>query len=414
MQHNRRKILPDGSELETRSTNEGTVPLTQWTQERQRDMDPETLRMNEHRAMTIPAFFSGIVFLSDAIAGLPKAVYRKNGDTREAVSDHPLNWVLSIEANALNTPFVFWETLLGHAMQWGNGYAYVQRDESLKPEALLHLLPDRTRPMRVEGQQFYATKVDGEWVPIPAADIFHLPGFGWDGEKGYPIVELFAMALAGGKSAEEFGTRFFANGANLGGAIEHPGVMTPEQKKSLRESIDQKHVGLKNAHKWMLLQGGAKLNPLAIAPEQAQFLETRQFSVGDVCRILRVPPHVVYELGRATWGNLEQMGTEVVKYSLQSWIYKSEQEATRKLLTDTEIREGHYVHFNAKGLLRGDSTARSAFYESGLRNGYFNINEVRRWEDLPPIGPEGDVHLVPMNQQNAQAAAEAPTEQNDG
>lgn len=372
--------------------------------------------VNEYTSLTIPAFWSGVRFLAETLAGLPFDIIQKqrNGTTQHD-GNHPLDWMLNNEVNGLSTPFVLFETLYQHAIVWGNGYAWIARDNSGKPVGIYNILPDRVQPFRIEDsngvmQQWYALGINNRVspVPIPASDVIHVPGLGFDGMRGYPVVQLMAAALRVGKSAEAFGDRFFANGGHLGGVISTPNKLTPEQIETMRSQISTGHTGVANAHRWMVLQGGAEAKTLALPPDSAQYLETRRFAVLDIARILRVPPHVLYDLDRATWNNIEQMGIDLVKYSLNAWIIKTEQEINRKLFSPTERRAGYFVKLNVDALQRGDHAQQIDSATKRLASGVSSINEERALVDKPSIGPDGDVHYVPAQWQSAERAATAP------
>lgn len=369
--------------------------------------------INEYTALTIASFWSGVRFLSETLAGLPFDIIQKqrNG-TKQHDSNHPLDWILNDEVNTLSTPFVLFETLYQHAIVWGNGYAWIARDTSGKPVGIYNILPDRVQPFRTEDtngvmQQWYALGINNRVspVPIPASDVIHVPGLGFDGMRGYPIVQLMSANLRVGKSAEAFGDRFFANGGHLGGVISTPNKLTPEQIETMRSQISTGHTGVANAHRWMVLQGGAEAKTLTMPPDSAQYLETRRFSVLDVARILRVPPHVLYDLDRATWNNIEQMGIDLVKYSLNAWIVKTEQEINRKLFSPTERRAGYFVKLNVDALQRGDHAQQIDSATKRLASGVSSINEERALADKPGIGPDGDVHYVPAQWMSVERAA---------
>lgn len=379
------------------------------------DVGPMVL--NENTALSIPAFWSGVRFLSETLSQLPVDVYRQNRDgTKSHDHEHPLDWLLNDEINDLSTPVVIKETMYQHAIVWGNGYLWIERDGNGKPSGLFTLLPDRIIPFRMDDasgrtRQWYALGLNGVANPIPiaASDILHIPGLGYDGMRGYPVVEIMRANLQLAMSAERFGEKFFSNGGHLGGTIETEGKLTAEQIETMRSQVHSGHTGVANAHKWMILQGGAKAKTLTLAPDSAQFLETRRFSVTDIARILRTPPHVLYDLDRATWSNIEQMGIDLVKYSLSTWLIKTEQEVNRKLFSPAERRSGYYVKLNVDALQRGDHNQQIESASKRLSAGLTSINEERSLADKASIGPEGDKHYVPLNWQTVEkASAPAP------
>jgi HK97 family phage portal protein len=373
--------------------------------------------VNEYTVLSIPAFWRGIRFLAETLAGLPADVCQHlPKGTRQRLDDHPLDWVLNDEINDLQTPFDTKAILYSHAIVWGNGYCYIDRTGG--QTRLWNLLPDRVIPFRFIGpdgepKQYYsigtAASTGGMHV-VPATDILHIAGLGFDGLRGYPIVQIMSQPLRVGKAAEAFGDRFFSNGGHLGGVIESPEKLTPEQVETLRTQIATGYTGVANSHRWMILMNKATAKTLTMPPETAQYLETRQMAVIDVSRILGIPPHILFELGRATWGNIEQMGIELVKYSLGPWVIKSEQEYSRKLLTTQERKARLYVRLNVDALQRGDHAQQIDSTSKRIASGLTSINEERALYDLPGIGPDGDNHYVPANWQNTAKAAAGPEE----
>lgn len=370
--------------------------------------------LNENTALSIPAFWSGVRFLSETLSQLPVDVYQQQKDgTKRHDREHPLDWLLNDEINDLSTPVVIKEVLYQHAIVWGNGYLWIERDGNGKVSGLFTLLPDRIIPFRMDDasgrtRQWYALGLNGVANPIPiaASDILHIPGLGYDGMRGYPIVEIMRTNLQLAMSAERFGEKFFSNGGHLGGTIETEGKLTAEQIDTMRAQIHSGHTGVANAHKFMVLQGGAKAKTLALPPDSAQYLETRKFSVTDIARILRVPPHALYDLDRATWNNIEQMGIDLVKYSLSTWLVKTEQEVNRKLFTPAEWRGGYYVKLNVDALQRGDHVQQIDSTSKRLACGLTNIDDERALYDLPPVA-YGDKHFVPTNWMTIDKASQA-------
>ncbi len=360
--------------------------------------------INEFTVMTIPGAWRAIDFLASTLAQLPKHVYRRQPNRLlGATPDHALEPILNDEVNNLNTPFTFWQTLYHHAIDWGNGYASISRTPGGAVTALYNLPPDRVIPFRYQGQQWYSVVIDGYDQPIavPSWQILHIPGLGFDGMKGYPIVQLMVNALRIGKSAELFGGKFFTNGATGIGSIETDALLTKEQIATLKDAIHQQHVGLDNAHQWIILGKGTKATPFPINNSQAQFLETRKFSLGDIARIFGVPPHILYDMGEQKWANISAMQSDLVKNSLAKWIIPSEQEIRRKLFTAPEKSQGYYVKFSIDALQRGDVPTQIEISGKRLAAGITTINEERGIYELPPIGPAGDVHTVAANFQAA-------------
>lgn len=367
--------------------------------------DPAAAVVNEYSVLSIPSFWSGVRFLSETLASLPKAIYRRQGDARQRVDNHPQTKILSRKANQYATPFVVFETWHSHAIIHGNGYLFVARDpRTSAPTGYFNVNPLAVTPFRYDGAQWYLVRAgmreDGKPknLILPAADVLHLPGLGFDGMIGYPIVWLMYEALELARNSQRFASRYLKRGTQVQGAIEIPGSATKEQIEVIVDRLRRAHSGLDNDYSYTVLTGGAKLNNATIPPEQSQLLESRQFAVIDMCRILRVPPHVVYDLGRATWSNVESMGLEAVRYSLRSWVEKAEQELSSKLLTEAEQDQGLYVRYSVDALLRGDTKTQTSNVLSLVNGGVITANEGRGMLDLAPLDDPSATKLrVPVN-----------------
>ena len=353
--------------------------------------------IDEQSALSLPPYWSGVRFLSETLGTLPASVLRKSGSGRDKDPDHPVHYLLAEEPSELATPSTFWSTLFGHVINYGNAYALIERDDKGVPTALYNLVPDRVEPLRVEGRNWYAVRTNEGATPVPGRDVVHVAGWGFDGVRGYAPIKLMAESLKLGRSAQRWATKFYDSGAHLGGVVRVEQKLTPEQLADVRREINQRHSGLDNAGKWMVLMGGADVTPLGAPPETAKLVEVLNLSVQQVAQLLRVPPIHLYDYGRATWGNAVEMDRHTVQYSLRPWIVRAEQELRRKLFTRAERRDGYYVNFSVDALLRGAHKERLEGWRLGLSEGIYTINEVRRWEDLPAVGPEGDLLRIPAN-----------------
>jgi HK97 family phage portal protein len=290
------------------------------------------------------------------------------------------------------------ETLVGHLALRGNAFAEIQRDQGGRAMALWPLRPDKVEVKRVNGQLRYIVDVPGEPVPqgLFANQVMHLRGLGYDGLIGYSPVAMARQAIGLALATEEFGARFFGNGAKPGGVLEHPGKLSKEAHDRLRKSWENRHQGLENAHRLAILEEGMKLHEVGIAPEEAQFLETRQFQTREIARMFRVPPHMLADLeGGASYASIEQMSLEFVIYTLTPWLVRLEQAIYRDLLTEAE-RRSYFARHLVAGLLRGDIKSRYEAYAQGRQNGWLSANDIRELEDMNPV-EGGDVYLVPLN-----------------
>jgi HK97 family phage portal protein len=364
--------------------------------------------VNERTAMQTSAVYACVRILSESIAGLPLHVYRYNTNGgKERVADHPLYRLLHDEPNPEMTSFVFRETLMAHLLLWGNAYAQIIRNGRGQPIALYPLLPNKMEVSRSKGGEllytYYRDADESGIRPQSGAftlrkdDVLHIPGLGFDGLVGYSPIAMAKNAIGMALATEDYGAAFFANGANPGGVLEHPGVIKPEQADRLRESW-QSQFGGANAHKVAVLEEGLKFHQMSIPPEQAQFLETRKFQINEIARIFRVPPHMVGDLEKSSFSNIEQQSLEFVKYTLDPWVVRWEQSLCQALLLSSE-KNAVLIKFNLDGLLRGDYQSRMQGYSVGIQNGFMSVNDVRGLEDLNllPEADGGDLHVLNGN-----------------
>ena len=380
-------------------------------------------RVNERSAMQMTAVYSCVRILAEAVAGLPLHLYRyKEDGGKEKGIDHPLYLLLHDEPNPEMSSFVFRETLMTHLLLWGNAYAQIIRNGKGEVIALYPLMPNRMVVDRdTKGRLYYqyttstedAPTMKGVTVNLPPSDVLHIPGLGFDGLVGYSPIAMAKNAIGMAIACEEYGAKFFANGAAPGGVLEHPGTIKDPQR--VRESWQSTFGGSGNSNKIAVLEEGMKYTPIGISPEQAQFLETRKFQVNEIARIFRVPPHMVGDLEKSSFSNIEQQSLEFVKYTLDPWVIRWEQSIMRALLSPEEKTQ-YFVKFNVEGLLRGDYQSRMNGYAIGRQNGWMSANDIRELENLDRIPAEegGDLYLINGNMLPLKdAGAFANTESND-
>ena len=363
-------------------------------------------RVNERSAMQMTAVYSCVRILSEAVASLPLHFYKygKNGSKVKAV-DHPLYMLLHDEPNPEMTSFVFRETLMTHLLLWGNAYAQIIRNGKGEIIALYPLMPDRMKVDRDEhGRLYYEYQVSsddaptnkGATVKLTPDEVMHIPGLGFDGLVGYSPIAMAKNAIGLAIAAEEYGSKFYANGAAPSGVLEHPGTLKDPSK--VRDSWSQTFGGSANSHKVAVLEEGMKYTPISISPNEAQFLETRKFQIDEIARIFRVPPHMVGDLEKSSFSNIEQQSLEFVKYTLDPWVSRWEQNMARSLLT-AEEKQNYFIKFNVDGLLRGDYQSRMNGYATARQNGWMSANDIRELENLDRIPAElgGDLYLINGN-----------------
>ena len=361
-------------------------------------------RVTERTAMQMTAVYSCVRILSETLASLPLHIYESSETNSRKAIKHPLYKLLHDEPNPEMTSFIFRETLMTHLLLWGNAYAQIIRNGKGEVLALYPLMPDRMRVDRDEyGQLYYeymlsdsdANAKESGTVRLSTQDILHIPGLGFDGLVGYSPIAMAKNAIGMAIATEEYGAAFFANGATPSGILTHPGVI--KNPEAMRESWS-KGFGGRNSHKVAILEEGMNYTPISIAPNEAQFLETRKFQLNEIARIFRVPPHMVGDLEKSSFSNIEQQSLEFVKYTLDPWVSRFEQAMTRRLLTDDEKKK-YYIKFNVDGLMRGDYQSRMNGYATARQNGWMSANDIRALENLDLISDEegGNLYLINGN-----------------
>ena len=352
--------------------------------------------VTERSAMQMTAVYCCVRILSEAVASLPLQFYRYTDDGgKEKAVEHPLYFLLHDEPNPEMTSFIFRETLMTHLLLWGNAYSQIIRNGKGEVVALYPLMPDRMKVDRDEHGRLYY-----EYTVYDSDDV--------DGRKGtnkvgrtvrlqpHDPIAMAKNAIGLAIATEEYGSKFFANGAAPSGVLEHPGTIKDPSK--VRESWQATFGGSGNANKIAVLEEGMKYTPISISPEQAQFLETRKFQIDEIARIFRVPPHMIGDLEKSSFNNIEQQSLEFVKYTLDPWVSRWEQAMVRALLTPDEKKK-YFFKFNVDGLLRGDYQSRMNGYATARQNGWMSANDIRELENLDRIPAEqgGDLYLINGN-----------------
>ena len=357
--------------------------------------------VTERSAMQMTAVYSCVRILAEAVAGLPLHFYKYESDgSKKKAIDSNLYHLLHDEPNPEMSSFVFRETLMTHLLLWGNAYAQIIRNGKGEIVALYPLMPNKMTVDRDEnGILYYSYQRSQEegkeagTVILRTKDVLHIPGLGFDGLVGYSPIAMAKNAIGLAIATEEYGAKFFANGAAPSGVLEHPGTIKDPAR--LRENWNSTFGGSANSGKVAVLEEGMKYTPISISPEQAQFLETRKFQINEIARIFRVPPHMVGDLEKSSFSNIEQQSLEFVKYTLDPWIIRWEQSLNRTLLNQEE-KKTYFFKFNVEGLLRGDYQSRMQGYATARQNGWMSANDIRELENLDKISAEdgGDLYLI--------------------
>lgn len=381
--------------------------------------------VSEYSALYLPVVYACVNRIANPIANFPLEIRQrdgKGGSTR--VTQHPLAERIGLRPNDFMSSRTLRKTTQGHALLWGNGYQEIERNTKGEAVGLWPLLPDRTRPHRIDGRLEYRTTIDGTTFTIDHGDIAHVMDLSHDGYIGYSQVSIARQAMGMALALEEFGAKFFANDMKSGGFLMHPGRLSPTARQNIKTpngpkaspenpaSAIEKQGGLDNAHRVKVLEEGMKFIQTTIPPEDAQFLGTREFQIAEIARMYDVPLVMLQSHEKSTsWGSgIEQLMLGFIRQTVAPWVQATEQEYDWKLFTDEEREKGLFVKFNMNALLRGDMAARAAFYKAMFELG-MTINQILALEDMNGIGAEGDINFVSNNVQTlANAIAGKPAE----
>lgn len=347
-------------------------------------------------AVQVSAVYACVRVIAETIASLPLHLYMQTDDGSVKAMEHPLYRLLHDEPNSEMTSFVFRETMATHLLLWGNSYSQIIRNGRGEIHALYPLLAENMEVDRVAGQLVYAYRKDGMSYTLHPRDVLHIPGLGFDGVVGYSPIALERNAIGLGIAAEEYGSKFFSNGATPAGVLTHPSTVKDPER--LRKSWNRVYGGSANAGQVAILEEGLKFDRIAMPNNEAQFLETRKFQVSEICRIYRVPPHLIGDLEHATFSNIEHQGISFAQHTIRPWLVRIEQSLNRALLSENE-KVKLYAEFNMSGLLRGDYKSRMEGYALGRQNGWLSANDIREMESLNrvPASEGGDLYLVNGN-----------------
>lgn len=354
--------------------------------------------VNEKSAMKNATVFACGDRLCQTVSVLPLHLYRRKNGKTEIADQHPVNWVLQHEPNPEMVPSTFKKTNMLHRVFWGNGYAWIRRDNAYRVRELYPLPPESTVVWRnSNGDIKYTSTIENRRVTLDSSEVLHIPGLSLDGLVGKSVIGLHREAIGLAVAAEEYGARYFLNGANIKGVLESQKELEPEQIERLRKGFQRLYAGNRNAHSVAVLEEGMKYVTLSIPNDDAQFIETRTYQKEEICGIFGVPPILIQANDKvSSWGTgIEQIMTAFVRTTILPYLVAFEEAVKQKLLSREERLE-YYPKFTVEGLLRGDYKTRMSGYSLGRINGMYSINEIRRMEDMDPI-ENGDGHLVQAN-----------------
>jgi len=358
--------------------------------------------VNQASSMTYSAVWAAVRAISEGVASLPLQVFRKGHDgSRSKANDHPLYRILHDQPNPEMSALTFRETLMGHALVWGNGYAEIVRDKnSGRVQQLWPLDPSQVEPVRDEkGELFYKY---GSVIFLPT-EILHIKGLSFDGVKGYSVIAQAKNSIGLGMAVEEFGSTFFGQGGKPAGVISVPGKLNSEAIQNMRKSWEDMHATVKNAHRVAILQNGVTYQTIGTPPDDAQWIASRSFQLQEIARWFKIPASKI-GAGAGTYSSLEQDNLAFLQETLRPWLIRWEQEINFKLISSLDQL---YAEHNQDALLRGDTAGRSAFYASALSWGWLSRNDVRALENLPPF-EGGDAYMIPKNMDPAFGPGQTP------
>lgn len=361
------------------------------------------ISITEDRALAFSAFWAAVRVLAESVAILPMSVIRlDDGGARATDAGHPVHRVVHWMANPWTTAYVWRETAMAHVLVWGNAYSLKVRGR----DGLAGLV--NLDPARVEivgsppDHEYHYRRLDGAELVWPASDVLHIRGIGGDGLRGWSLIHYARETIGLGLATEEHGARYFGQGAIVPFVLSMPGRISTEALERLRRQIREERSGLGHAWEPWILEEGMQPKELTMPHEDAQWLQTRRFQVTEIARWFRLPPHMLGDLERATYTNIETQGLEFVKYSLLPWIVRLEQQLGLQLLgTDWAGAGGdRYVRANVAALERADIKTRYEAYATGVQNGFLSgdqIADLEDWERWPGGGRRfRQANLVPL------------------
>ena len=366
-----------------------------WTESGNRT--PSGVRVTPETALQCSAFLACVRVISESVASLPLHLYRRlPSGGKEKASEQPLYRMLHQQPNPWQTALEFREQMTALYLMYGNSYAEIRPGAMGAVSELWPLHPSRMQVERLENGQlrYLYREPSGRQTRYTQDQIFHLRWLTTDGVEGLQPSTLSRNAIGLAQALETHGSTYFGNGARPGIVLESDNPIPAEAAERLREQWERMHRGADRAFRTAVLPNGVKAHELSGSNEAAQYLETRQYQVVECCRAMRVPPHMIQDLTRSTYSNIEVQGTEFVQHCLLPHLKRWEAAISRDLIVDDET---FFAEHSVTGLLRGDSTARAQWYTAMLQCGVLSVNEIRELENLNPIGPDGDKRFMQLN-----------------
>ena len=354
------------------------------------------VQVSEDNALTFSAVYAAVRIISETIASIPLNVYQADGETRVKAVGHPVQDLLAKAPNSVSSTFTFREAMASNLVLHGNAYAKIEMNAAGRPTALIPLNPMKVEVKVVDGEKVYVFDKKHTYLDY---EMLHFVGLSFNGLTGKSPLSMAREAVAIGLAAQEYGARFYSNGANAGGVITAPGRLNTEVVKRLRESWNRAQSGNSNSHSTAILEEGMKYEKIGLDPEAAQFLQSRKFQVNEIARIFRIPPSYLADLeNSSTRANTEQQAIQFVRDCITPYVRRMEVELNRKLFREDE--PNLYAYFTMEGLMRGDQKARYEAYAVARNWGWLSVNDIRDLENLNPV-EGGDIYLQPLNMQRA-------------
>jgi len=373
-----------------------------------RNVTASGVEMDEDTALKYSAVWAAVRVKGGAVGFLPVISYKRLERGKERLINHPVMRLMHSRPNPYMTAQIFKETLQAHILLWGNGYAEIERDGAGRPVNLWPLLPNMTEPKIINKQLVYEVHQPDRTVTLPYDNVLHIPGLGFDGFKGYSVISYACENLALGVAAEKNAASFFGNDSSPTGVLYTDTALKKETKDEVEKQWEDKHKGLDKRYRIAVLHSGLKWQAIGIPAKDAQLLESRKFGISDVARWFQVPAHMLGDLEKATFSNIEHQGIEFVTWTLAKWLKKWELESSYKLFS-TDEQEEYFLEFLVDALLRGDSKSRAESYQFALGGnnnpGYMTVNEVREKENLPQVDGGDELFRPNYGQQNKDFSA---------
>jgi len=354
------------------------------------------VQVSEDNALTFSAVYAAVRIISETIASIPLNVYVHDGETRVIAREHPIQKLLAHTPNTVSSSFTFRESMAANLVLHGNAYAKIEFNAAGRPISLTPLNPMLVEVKIVDGEKVYVFNEKKTYLDY---EVVHVVGLSFNGLTGKSPLTVAREAVAIGLAAQEYGARFYSNGANTGGIITAPGRLSIDAINRLKQSWNRANGGLSNSHGTAILEEGMKYEKIGLDPEAAQFLQSRKFQVNEIARIFRIPPSYLADLeNSSTRANVEQQAIQFVRDCVTPYVRRFEVEFNRKLFREDE--PNYYAYFTMEGLMRGDLQGRYQAYATARQWGWLSVNDIRDLENLNPV-EGGDVYLQPLNMAQA-------------